>query len=211
MRRLYFLLIILLSFLPDAYAQDSLVVYTKRNFKGDRPKIGLVLSGGGAKGIAHVGFLQVMEEAGIHPDYITGTSMGSIVGALYAIGFSVDSIKHMIEAQNWTEILSNQIDFRRVNMEEKPDYGEYFAELPVHGWKPGLPSGAIKGQQLELLFEKLTISVAEDTSFDEFYIPYRAVATDLLTGKPYVFSSGPLALAMRSSMSIPTIMQPIKY
>ena len=80
-------------------AQDSIVVYTKRDFKGDRPKIGLVLSGGGAKGIAHVGFLRVMEEAGIHPDYIAGTSMGSIVGALYAIGFSVDSIETMLYQQ----------------------------------------------------------------------------------------------------------------
>jgi NTE family protein len=211
MRKLYFLLIFLSGFFIEALAQDSLVVYTKRGFKGDRPKIGLVLSGGGAKGIAHVGFLRVMEEAGIHPDYITGTSMGSIVGGLYAIGFTVDSIQQMMEKQDWTEILSNKIDFRRVNMEEKPDYGEYFTELPMHGWKPGLPSGAIKGQQLELLFEKLTVSVANDTSYDEFYIPYRAVATDLLTGKPYVFSSGPLAIAMRSSMSIPTIMQPIEY
>jgi len=192
-------------------AQDSIVVYTKRSFKGDRPKIGLVLSGGGAKGIAHVGFLRVMEKAGIHPDYIAGTSMGSIVGALYAIGFSVDSIEAMLYKQNWNEVLSNKLDYRRVNMEEKKSYGDYFAEFPFHGWKPSLPSGAIKGQALELLFEKLTISVVKDTSFDQFYIPYRAVATDLLTGKPYIFKDGSLALAMRSSMSIPTIMQPIDY
>lgn len=192
-------------------AQDTIVIYKDRDYHGSRPKIGLVLSGGGAKGIAHLGFLKVMEEAGIHPDYIAGTSMGSIVGALYAIGFSVDSIKNMMLRQNWDEILSNKIDFRRVNMEEKPDYGEYFAELPFHGWKPSLPSGAIKGQQLELLFERLTISVADDSSFNQFYIPYRAVATDILTGKAYVFSKGPLAIAMRSSMSIPSIMQPVKY
>ena len=201
----------LFSIMGHLIAQDSLVVYTKRTFKGDRPKIGLVLSGGGAKGIAHVGFLRVMEKAGIHPDYIAGTSMGSLVGALYAIGFSVDSIESLLHHQNWNEVLSNKINYRRLNMEEKKDYGEYIAEFPFYGWKPGLPSGAIKGQELELLFEKLTISVAGDSSFDQFYIPYRAVATDLLTGNAYVFSDGPLALAMRSSMSIPTIMQPVDY
>lgn len=202
--------ILFLVFVMGAYAQDSLVVYTKRGFKGDRPKIGLVLSGGGAKGIAHIGFLRVMEDAGIHPDYIAGTSMGSLVGALYSIGLSVDSIESLVKQQNWSDILSNKIDYRRVNMEEKSDYGEYFAELPIHGWKPGLPSGAIKGQELELLFEKLTISAAKYNSFDQFYIPYRAVATDLLTGNAYVFKDGPLSIAMRSSMSIPTIMQPVK-
>ena len=213
MSRIFLKIILLVIILGNAmkiYAQDSLVIYTKRGFKGDRPKIGLVLSGGGAKGIAHVGFLRVMEEAGIHPDYISGTSMGSLVGALYAIGFTVDSIQSLIEHQDWSEVLSNKMNFRRVNMEEKPEYGEYLAELPFHGWKPSLPSGAIKGQELELLFEKLTISAAKDTSFDQFYIPYRAVATDLLTGKAYVFKDGPLSLAMRSSMSIPTIMQPVK-
>ena len=207
----FLVLLTFFSWSVSLLAQDSIVVYKNRNYHGSRPKIGLVLSGGGAKGIAHLGFLKVMEEAGIHPDYIAGTSMGSIVGALYSIGFSVDSIKNMMLRQDWDEILSNKIDFRRVNMEEKPDYGEYFVELPFHGWKPTLPSGAIKGQQLELLFERLTISVADDSSFDQFYIPYRAVATDLLTGRAYVFSKGPLALAMRSSMSIPSIMQPVKY
>ena len=205
------LVLLLLAFVSGLLsAQDSLVIYTKRSFVGDHPKIGLVLSGGGAKGIAHIGFLRVMEEAGIKPDYISGTSMGSLVGALYAIGFSVDSIQAMVKHQSWTDVLSNKMDFRRVNMEEKADYGEYIAEFPFYGWKPGLPSGAIKGQELEMLFEKLTISVAKDTSFDQFYIPYRAVATDLLTGKAYVFKDGPLSIAMRSSMSIPTIMQPVK-
>ncbi|MCF6241717.1 MAG: patatin-like phospholipase family protein, partial [Bacteroidales bacterium] len=199
----YILFIIaILFFVPNRlFAQDSIP---------KRPRIGLVLSGGGAKGIAHVGFLRVMEEAGIHPDYISGTSMGSLVGALYVIGLTVDSIQSLIYQQTWSDVLSNKIDYRRVNVEEKKDYGEYFAELPVRGWKPGLPSGAIKGQELELLFERLTISVAEDSSFDQFYIPYRAVATDLLTGKAYVFKDGPLSIAMRSSMSIPTIMQPVK-
>ncbi len=192
-------------------SQDSIVVYYNRDYKGKRPKLGLVLSGGGAKGIAHVGVLRVMERAGLKPDYITGTSMGSIVGGLYAIGYSADSLERLIEEQDWTEVLSNKLSYRNVNMEEKWDYGEYIAEFPFIGWKPSLPQGAIKGQELELLFDKLTVSVAGDTNFDNFYIPYRAVAVDILTGNPYVFKSGNLALAMRSSMSIPTIMDPVKY
>jgi len=193
-----------------AYSQDSIVVYSKREFKGDRPKIGLVLSGGGAKGMAHVGALKVLDSLGIKPDYITGTSMGSIIGGLYAIGYSPSQLEAMIKKIDWSHYLSNTNDYTNINMIEKENYDNYF-EFPFIGWTPSLPQGAIKGQELELLFNELTITVAGDTNFNEFPIPFRAVAVDILKGKPYVFSSGSLALAMRSSMSIPTIMNPIKY
>ncbi len=206
-----FLFAIILSYGKHTYSQDSIVVYYNRNFKGERPKLGLVLSGGGAKGMAHVGVLKVMEDVGLKPDYITGTSMGSIVAGLYAIGISPDSMQNLMEHQDWNSVLSNKQDFRRVNMEEKWDYGEYIAEFPIYGWKPNLPQGAIRGQELELLFNKLTVSAAGDTIFDDFPIPYRAVAVDVLKGKVYVFKTGNLAVAMRSSMSIPTIMDPVKY
>jgi NTE family protein len=210
LRNLSFLFIFLFI-QTTIFGQDSIVVYYNRDFHGQRPKLGLVLSGGGAKGIAHVGVLRIMDRVGLKPDYITGTSMGSIVGGLYAIGYSPDSLEELIDKQDWTEVLSNKLNLLNVNMEEKWDYGEYIAEFPFSGWKPSLPAGAIKGQELELLFNKLTISVASDTNFDDFYIPFRAVAVDILTGEPYVFKSGNLALAMRSSMSIPTIMDPVKY
>ncbi len=192
------------------FSQDSLVIYTKREFKGNRPKIGLVLSGGGAKGMAHVGVLKVLDSLGIKPDYITGTSMGSIIGGLYAIGYSPSQLEAMIHKIDWSHYLSNTNDFTNINMIEKDNYDNYF-EFPFIGWKPSLPQGAIKGQELELLFNELTVTVAGDTNFNNFPIPFRAVAVDILKGKPYVFSSGSLALAMRSSMSIPTIMDPIKY
>ena len=208
--RILLLLVFSLCIFSDIYSQDSLVNYQKREFSGTRPKIGLVLSGGGAKGTAHVGVLKVLDSLGIHPDYITGTSMGSIVGGLYSIGYTTDMLEDMVNSTEWSKYLSNNSQFKTINMIEKESYKNYF-EFPVYDWKPNLPQGAIKGQEIELLFNELTISVAKDTSFDDFHIPFRAVAVDILTGKPYVFKNGSLALAMRSSMSIPSVMDPIKY
>ena len=199
-------LIFMLFLSPIVKAQKTVI-----NKEIKRPKIGLVLSGGGAKGLAHVGVLKVLEELNIHPDYITGVSMGSIVGGLYSIGFTPDSIKKMISVQDWGLVLSNKVGLRQINIEEKHEYGEYIAEFPLKGIVPQMPSGAIKGHELELLFDKLTWTASKDTSFDEFPIPFRCVAVDMLTGDPHVFKSGSLTLAMRASMSIPTIMEPIKY
>ena len=203
MKKLLLLLILLFIFIS---------VFPQSKYgENYRPKIAVVLSGGGAKGLAHVGFLQVMEQAGIHPDLVVGTSMGSIVGGLYSIGFTPDSIKKMISVQDWGLVLSNKVGLRQINIEEKLEYGEYIAEFPLKGIVPQMPSGAIKGHELELLFDKLTWTASKDTSFDEFPIPFRCVAVDMLTGDPHVFKSGSLTLAMRASMSIPTIMEPIKY
>ena len=202
--------IISLLIVSNLFSQDSLLNYHIREYKGNRPKIGLVLSGGGAKGMAHVGVLRVLDSLGIKPDFITGTSMGSIVGGLYSIGYSTDMLQEMVKTTDWSKYLSNDSEYKSINMIEKESYKNYF-EFPFYNWLPGLPQGAIKGQELELLFNKLTVSVAQDTVFDDFPIPFRAVAVDILTGKPYVFKSGNLALAMRSSMSIPSIMDPVKY
>ena len=207
---LLFVFVIFMN-INSVLAQDNgISIFQRQTINGERPKIGLVLSGGGAKGMAHVGVLKVLDSLGIKPDYITGTSMGSIVGGLYAIGYSTDMLEQMIKTTDWSKYLSNNSEYRGINMIEKEDYKNYY-EFPFHNWLPGLPQGAIKGQELELLFNELTVSVARDTAFDEFSIPYRAVAVDILTGKPYVFSSGSLATAMRSSMSIPSVMDPVKY
>jgi len=128
-------------------AQDSVNV---------RPKVGLVLSGGGAKGMAHIGILRAMERAGLTPDYITGTSMGSIVGGLYAIGYSADEIEDIASRIDWDVVLSNRIPLSEITIEEKEYYGRYLAELPIEGWKPGLPKGLIEGQQLSELLSRLT-------------------------------------------------------
>ncbi len=203
MKKVSIFIIIIFTFQINLISQNTT--------SGKRPKVAVVLSGGGAKGMAHVGFLRVMEQAGIHPDLIVGTSMGSIVGGLYSIGFSIDSIEEMIRVQDWSLVLSNQIDLRQISVEEKEEYGEYIMEFPIKGWIPQLPSGAIKGHELELLFDRLTWTAAKDSSFDDFPIQFRCVAVDILTGEQYIFDKGSLTTAMRSSMSIPTIMEPVKH
>ena len=173
-----------------------------------RPKIGLVLSGGGAKGMAHIGVLKAMEEAGLYPDYITGTSMGSIVGALYALGYSADEIKEIALQINWDEVLSNKIPLNRVAIEEKFFYGRYITELVVKDGKLTLPQGMIEGQELTMLLNKLTRPAHDITDFNKLPIPFACVAADIENGVPVVLNKGNLAEAIRASMSIPSIFTP---
>jgi len=174
-----------------------------------RPKLGLVLSGGGAKGMAHVGVLKVLEEVGIVPDYITGTSMGSLVGALYAIGYTADEMEEVLTTVSWNDLLSDKVSLREITIEEKPYYGRYLAELPMDGIKIGLPRGALDGQMISELFSRITLSVHDQNDFSEFPIPYAALAVDLPTGRKIVLDQGSLPVAMRSSMAIPSIFTPV--
>ncbi len=125
--------------LPGVLAQDSI----------QRPRIGLVLSGGGAHGIAHLGVLKVMEEVGLRPDLITGTSMGSIIGGFYSMGYSVDSMVNLLKTMDWDLILSNKIPENKIIFPEKDFFHNYTMSLPVFYSKIKLPSGLISGQQLE--------------------------------------------------------------
>jgi NTE family protein len=176
-----------------------------------RPKIGLVLSGGGAKGLAHVGVIKVLEEAGIIPDYISGTSMGSIVGGLYAIGYSAEDLSKLNHSINWSVLLSDNIPLRNVAMDEKHDYKRYFAELPIRKKKVMLPSGMLEGQNLEMLLSGLTWRTAGIESFDMFPYPYRCVGTEIINGEIIDFQAGDLALAMRASMAIPSVFTPVVF
>lgn len=175
----------------------------------ERPKLGIVLSGGGARGLAHVGALKVMEEAGIVPDYITGTSMGSIIAGLYSIGYTADEISAIIAKADWGVLLSDKIDLNNVLMEGKHEYGRYIIELPVRNKKIGLPPGLIEGQQLSEFFSRITWSTAYIESFDDFHIPYRCTASDIVNGEIVEFDGGDLAIAMRSSMAIPSVFTPV--
>ncbi|MBM3434753.1 MAG: alpha/beta hydrolase, partial [Bacteroidetes bacterium] len=170
----------------------------------ERPKLGLVLSGGGAKGIAHVGILKAMEQEGLRPDFITGTSMGSIIGGLYAIGYSADQLDTIIRSIDWDLILSNNIPLNFISYEEKEYYNRYLLEFPVERGKLKLPSGMIEGQMLNEVLNHYTWPANKYASFDDFPIPFRCVATDVSTGKQIVFKDGPLAEAIRASMAIPT-------
>lgn len=185
-----------------------LQVFSQHNV--ERPKVGLVLSGGGAKGLAHIGIIRAMEEAGLTPDYVTGTSMGSIVGGLYAIGYTPDEIENIAASINWDLMFSNQIPLNEITFEEKEYYGRYIGELPVDGIKVGLPKGLIEGQKLSELLSNLTRSVHDIEYFKDFPIPFACVASDIATGEPVVLNKGSLSEAIRASMAIPTVLTPVE-
>ena len=178
--------------------------------KDERPKVGLVLSGGGAKGMAHIGILRAMEKAGLTPDYITGTSMGSIVGGLYAIGYSADEIEEIASKIDWDVVLSNRIPLEEITIEEKEYYGRYLAELPFEGVKPGFPKGLIEGQQLSELLSRLTRPAHDIEDFNELPIPFACVGADIATGEPVLLNKGSLPQAIRASMAIPTVFTPVE-
>src|SRR6056297_2897599 len=110
-----------------------------------RPKVGLVLSGGAAKGIAHIGVLKVMEEVGLYPDYIAGTSMGAIIGGLYAMGYSSDELLNLVETTDWDKILTDRVRLNKIVMEEKHDYKRFMVEFPIRNYEFKLPSGLNEG------------------------------------------------------------------
>lgn len=172
---------------------------------GKRPKIGYVLSGGGAKGMAHVGVLKVLEEVGLEPDFITGTSMGSIMGGLYSIGYSADEIAYIIETVDWSKVLTNEIPSDQVLMRRKREYNRNILTLPIYDWKPELPAGLIEGQKLSELFSELSWRQAGVDDFNDFPYPFTCIGTDILQGKKVEMNSGDISSAMRASMAIPSI------
>jgi NTE family protein len=175
-----------------------------------RPKVGLALSGGGALGMAHVGVLKVMEEAGLRPDYITGVSMGSIVGGMYSLGYSADSLYKIMKRMNWNLILSNNIEENKVIFAEKEHFNNSIISLPLTSRKVTLPSGLINGQQIENIFSYYAWPAAGINDFSKLPIPFMCLAVDILTGKKVELRSGYLPDAMRASSAVPTFFTPIK-
>ncbi|MBN1534412.1 MAG: patatin-like phospholipase family protein, partial [Spirochaetes bacterium] len=177
---------------------------------GTRPKVGLVLSGGGAKGIAHVGVLKVLEEAGVKVDYIAGTSMGSIVGGFYAIGYDAKSLEKFALEEPWDELLSDEMSLRNIPIEEKNDESKYILSFALKGFGFELPKGVIKGQKLMTRLSILTLPYHQVQDFNKLPIPFRCVATDIETGEAVVFDRGFLPKALRASMSIPSALTPVE-
>lgn len=193
-----------------ANAQDSL--HTKPSkLPDEKPKVALVLSGGGAKGLAHIPTLQALDSLGIVPDLIVGNSMGSIVGGLYAMGYSGDEIEHIISQTPWDDLMSGGIFFNDVGPEEKTEFGHYAIELDWRDGNVKLGNFLVNDQILREFIIRLTYPVYDVTDFDDLAIPYRAVATDIVKGKEAIIEKGSLALAMRASMSIPGIFQAVSY
>lgn len=176
-----------------------------------RPKIGVTLSGGGAKGLAHIGILKAIDSAGLNVDYITGTSMGSILGSLYAIGYSADSIEKIIRVIDWDLLLSNQSSLRSIFMEEKDEYAKYVVELPWQNSSFRLPSGLLQGQELWQKFSELYFPVHQQKDFSKFSIPFRCIGTDVGNGEAIVMKDGEIISAIRSSMAIPSVFTAVDF
>ncbi len=176
-----------------------------------RPKVGLVLSGGGAKGLAHIGVLKVLEEVGMPIDYVGGTSMGSIVAGLYAIGYSADDIEQLVLSEDWMYLLTDQIGRENLTVPEKLDYDKYLLSLAFDGWKLQIPSGLGAGQNVSLLLSRMAEPVADIDDFSELPRPFLCVAMDIVTGKEVVLQKGYLPDAIRASMAIPSVFTPVEY
>jgi len=179
----------------------------------DRPRVGLVLSGGGARGAAHIGVLKVLEALRVPVDCIAGTSMGAIVGGLYAAGLSADEIEKAIGRIDWTDILRDDTNREKLSFRRKRDDDEFLISSGI-GFNHGevqLPMGLLQGQKLLLELKSLTRAVAEVKDFDRLRIPFRAVATDVVTGERVVIGQGELATAMRASASIPSVFAPVEW
>ncbi len=195
-----YILVLLLSWISLAHGSAA-----------DRPKIGLVLSGGGAKGFAHIGTLKMLDSLRVPVDYIAGTSMGGIVGALYSIGYKGLELEKLAFRSDWQEIFTDEPPRKMLPYFQKKDTGRYQLEFGIQGSKLTTPSALIFGQKISLLFSSLTFPHERTTDFDELPIPFRCVAVDLVTGKQVVLKSGSLAKAMRATMAIPTIFSPVEW
>lgn len=176
-----------------------------------RLKVGLVLSGGGARGVAHVGVVEWLEKNRIPVDYITGTSMGGLIGAIYATGRTPDEMKSILRDQNWERLLSSGPSYRELAYRRKDDRRSYQIGLDL-GYRDGLslPLGVSSAHYIGLLIDRLTLPYSNLKNFDELPIPYRCVATDMLAAKPLVLQDGSLSSAMRATMSIPGVFPPVE-
>lgn len=176
-----------------------------------RKKVGVVLSGGGAKGMAHIKALKVIEEAGIPIDYIAGTSMGAIVGGLYAIGYTPEQLDSMVRKQNWTFLLSDRIKHSAMSLTERERSAKFVVSLPfTKNPKDAASGGFIKGQNLANLFSDLTMGYHDSINFNKLPIPFACVAANVVNGEQIVFHDGTLSTAMRASMAIPGVFTPIR-
>ena len=175
-----------------------------------RKKVGLVLSGGGAKGVAHIGVLKVLEEAGIPIDYITGTSMGAIIGGLYAVGYDAKTLDSLVRVQDWTVLLSDKVSRNNLPFYKKKSTEKYLFSLAFSRESGfNVPAGFVAGNNIYNLFSDLTVGYHDSISFKDLPIPFACVAANMVDGAEVVMDSGVLPLAMRASMAIPGAFAPV--
>ena len=178
----------------------------------NHPKIGLVLEGGGALGMAHIGVLEWMEEHHVPVSYVAGTSMGGLVGGLYAVGYSPEEARDLIKTIDWNQVLSGQIPYPDLTFRRKQDATEYPNQMEF-GLRKGIqfPEGFNSGQEVVMILDKVALPYSDMRSFDDLPTPFRCVATDLLSNSKYVFDRGSLSLALRSTMSLPGVFSPVRW
>ncbi len=178
-----------------------------------RPSTGLVLSGGAARGLAHIGVLKALEEQGVRIDAVAGTSMGAVIGGLYASGYSVQELEKLALELDWQQVLSDDPPRRDIPFRRKQDDLDFLVKRQLSfrdDGSLGLPLGVIQGQNLALLLERLLVHASDTRDFDRLPIPFRAVATDIANDKKVIFRSGHLPQAIRASMSIPAVFAPVE-
>ncbi|MBN1481409.1 patatin-like phospholipase family protein [candidate division KSB1 bacterium] len=188
-----------------------ILINTNSAMSETSPKVGLVLSGGGALGFTHIGVLKVLEEEQIPIDYVAGTSMGSIIGGLYAIGYSPDEILQISRSQDWQFVLSDDVKRQYLSFMNKIEFDRYVASFPLFEEQKlfSLPGGVVQGQNVMLLLCQLTRDFHNTQSFQYLPIPFACVASNLETGDEHVIHDGYLPLAISSSMAIPSIFAPV--
>ena len=203
-----------------AEAQDK----RKVTINAPRPKVGVVLGGGGAKGAAHIGVLKYIEEMGIPVDYVAGTSMGAIIGGLYSMGYSPDELAQLIANMNWSEYVGNTIERSAMSPEMRQRNSTMFMNIPFslsgivnsanksngNSLANYLPSAYVNNTALINLFNDLCIGYQEEIDFNDLPIPFACVATDIATGKEIDIRHGSVPNAMRASMAIPGVFSPVK-
>lgn len=176
-----------------------------------RLTIGVALEGGGALGLAHIGVLRWFEQHHIPIDYLSGNSMGALVGGMYATGKSPDDLEKLVKSMDWPLVIGGQTPYEDLSFRRKEDARAIPNDLVVgfrHG--PNLPSGLSGGHQIGLVIDHETLAYSAVKSFDDLPIPFRCVSTDLISEKAHVFSTGPIGYAMRSSMSLPAVFAPMR-
>lgn len=191
----------ILTFLPMGMSAEEISPVKQK----ERPKVGLVLSGGGAKGFAHVGVLKILEEYNIPIDYIGGTSIGSIIGGLYAVGYTADELEKMIVEQDWEALFTDAPERTYMPVYEKVDQGRYLVSMHFKDYKLEIPNYAITNNGIIKLFSDLTLGYHGVNDFDHLPTPFLCITADLITGEEVVLDQGFLPEAMAASMAIPGV------
>ena len=218
------IILLIILFFPCSYGQESLKINIdykinplpfglEEKIPKRKPVVALALSGGGSRGLAQIGVLKALEEAGIRVDLIVGTSMGSIIGGLYAAGYSIDQLDSIAVNTDWDDLLSpaGETDRRELFVEQKITEDKAILTLRLNGLTPIIPTSINTGHKLSNYLNLLTLQapVHSDSSFDDLKIKFRAVCTNLVTGEPVIIDGGSLSQAMRASSSVSFFLSPV--